>query len=495
MRSEPFLVRVPQITDNDAVLLVTDVLVAEGDRVEEGQTLAVVETSKAASELTAPCAGFVRGLDFERGREYSIGHPICHLTEAVDSPLPERAAPVAAPKAEPTPVSERPSAHVDATPKAQRLAQEFGIDLASLGRERVRSADLIPYLRSESERLAFLALVRHDAAFRNLGSDLKIHIYRQAGFDIGTKVVLEPGVLLVAPKIRIGDGVRIGTNTVIACDAELSIGADTQIGADGDFECVSLTIGSQVRIMEKVKMDLAGGGSGDSGIAIGDRGLVSALCYINGCRPVRLAERVALSPRSMIFTHRFWQNVFEGYDAAFAPVTMERNSWLGAAAQILPGVTVGEGAQIMSGSLVAQSIPAFALAGGIPSQIHKTGLRKALSPERRLAILDQQMARFLDHLTSKGCAVSPEGDRRVAIVGPSGKAYRLVWPAAPRDKAKGTVVIGFDLGDDGGPGLDLARQCVVGVVDRMVDEARDFFRRRGLDFTPHAWTFDRSQPL
>lgn len=48
-------------------------------------------------------------------------------------------------------------------------------------------------------------------------------------------------------------------------------------------------------------------------------------------------------------------------------ITIEDNVWLGIDVIILGGVTIGEGAIIQAGSVVAKSIPKLAIAGGHPA--------------------------------------------------------------------------------------------------------------------------------
>jgi len=52
-------------------------------------------------------------------------------------------------------------------------------------------------------------------------------------------------------------------------------------------------------------------------------------------------------------------------------VVLGRRCWLGANVVILPGVRIGEGAVIAAGAVVTSSIPAFAIAGGVPAKVIK----------------------------------------------------------------------------------------------------------------------------
>jgi len=52
-------------------------------------------------------------------------------------------------------------------------------------------------------------------------------------------------------------------------------------------------------------------------------------------------------------------------------VVIGKRTWLGANVVVLPGVTIGEGAVIAAGSVVSKSIPAWAIAAGVPAKVIK----------------------------------------------------------------------------------------------------------------------------
>ena len=54
-----------------------------------------------------------------------------------------------------------------------------------------------------------------------------------------------------------------------------------------------------------------------------------------------------------------------------ADVVLGRRSWIGANVVVLPGVRIGEGVVIAAGAVVTTSIPAFAIAAGVPAKIIK----------------------------------------------------------------------------------------------------------------------------
>lgn len=51
------------------------------------------------------------------------------------------------------------------------------------------------------------------------------------------------------------------------------------------------------------------------------------------------------------------------------PIRIGRNAWIGSAAIVLPGVTIGEGAVIGAGSIVTRDVPAGATVAGNPARI------------------------------------------------------------------------------------------------------------------------------
>jgi maltose O-acetyltransferase len=51
------------------------------------------------------------------------------------------------------------------------------------------------------------------------------------------------------------------------------------------------------------------------------------------------------------------------------PVRIGRNVWIGAGANILPGVTIGDDALIGAGSVVTRDVPSGAIAFGNPARL------------------------------------------------------------------------------------------------------------------------------
>jgi acetyltransferase-like isoleucine patch superfamily enzyme len=71
--------------------------------------------------------------------------------------------------------------------------------------------------------------------------------------------------------------------------------------------------------------------------------------------------------------HRLWhvrsRVAMSDQEWVESDVRIERRVWLGANVVVLPGVTIGEGAVIAASAVVTHSIPAFAIAGGVPAKV------------------------------------------------------------------------------------------------------------------------------
>jgi len=151
---------------------------------------------------------------------------------------------------------------------------------------------------------------------------------------LGRNVVVDDNCLLDAKGetntgIRIGDGVFVGRNTILSCkngDIELADGAN--IG----FNC-ELFSASRVRV--------------------GARALLAAYTYVIG------GDHDFSDPSKPVLDQ----------SRTSAGVTIGDGAWIGAGAKILDGVTVGDNAVIGAGAVVRESVPASAIAVGIPARV------------------------------------------------------------------------------------------------------------------------------
>ncbi|MFJ2033352.1 2-oxo acid dehydrogenase subunit E2 [Streptosporangium sp. NPDC087985] len=130
-------VRVPKLNNNDAAYLLVEWAAKDGQAVRAGGPLAVLETSKAAEELTAEEDGTLLCL-LEVGAECTPGQVIARLLADGEEPGAEPSSPPAA--ADPAEQEE-----LVVTAPARRLMDERGISMErvrALGKKVIRRTDL-----------------------------------------------------------------------------------------------------------------------------------------------------------------------------------------------------------------------------------------------------------------------------------------------------------------------------------------------------------------
>lgn len=121
-------------------------LVSEGDKVREGDPLCEVETDKVNMEVEATADGVVAGIQYPAGADVPVTNVICYILKPGESPdaisKPEYASAAAGEAAAATPDPAQPvtsaaqktgnGVPVNASPLAIRIAEEHGINLASV---------------------------------------------------------------------------------------------------------------------------------------------------------------------------------------------------------------------------------------------------------------------------------------------------------------------------------------------------------------------------
>ena len=106
---------------------------------------------------------------------------------------------------------------------------------------------------------------------------------------------------------------------------------------------------------------------GTSDLIVGSACVIGPQTMINCDRPVILRFYSAVGPRSILFTHGSFLPVTEGYKAQFGPIELKEKAWVTMNCTIGPGVTVGEGTNVMPGTVVLRSLKPHRLVAGDPA--------------------------------------------------------------------------------------------------------------------------------
>lgn len=104
---------------------------------------------------------------------------------------------------------------------------------------------------------------------------------------------------------------------------------------------------------------------------LGDDVYINAGCAILDCGRVEIGAKSMLGPAVQIYTAIHPVDPVEratGIETT-AAVTLDPNVWIGGAAVLLPGVTVGENAVVGAGSVVVKDVPANCVVVGNPARV------------------------------------------------------------------------------------------------------------------------------
>lgn len=123
--SEAIEVSVPLLNPNEREALVAAIYVSTGERVDAGDVLCSLETTKSTAEVVATREGYVAGLGVKVGDVLVAGERLCWLAEQADWQPPEPT------PSEPSDDSVIPEG-LRITGPALILAQQVGLDLTSL---------------------------------------------------------------------------------------------------------------------------------------------------------------------------------------------------------------------------------------------------------------------------------------------------------------------------------------------------------------------------
>jgi acetyltransferase-like isoleucine patch superfamily enzyme len=149
--------------------------------------------------------------------------------------------------------------------------------------------------------------------------------------QLGPNCVIEAGVLIFHPEnVYLGSNVYVGHQTILKgyYKNQLRVGDETWIGQQCFFHAGGgIEIGNQVGIGPGVKILTSAHGEGGRQVAIYNA-------------PVE-----------------------------FKPVVVEDHADIGVGAILLPGVTVGRGAQVGAGSVVTEDVPAYHVVAGVPARV------------------------------------------------------------------------------------------------------------------------------
>lgn len=110
-----------------------------------------------------------------------------------------------------------------------------------------------------------------------------------------------------------------------------------------------------------------------SGVMVGDNCHFNFGCYLVGMGGISIGDRCLFGPDVKIISANHKINNAEipiiGQGHELREVNIGNDVWVGAAAIILPGVRIGDGAVIGAGSVVTKSVENFKVVAGNPAKV------------------------------------------------------------------------------------------------------------------------------
>jgi acetyltransferase-like isoleucine patch superfamily enzyme len=106
-------------------------------------------------------------------------------------------------------------------------------------------------------------------------------------------------------------------------------------------------------------------------ISIGKNVFINHACSFLDMGGITIEDNVLLGPKVNLVTENHPAAPSDRRALVCKPILIKQNAWIGAAATILPGVTVGENAIVAAGAVVSKDVPANTIVGGIPAKIIK----------------------------------------------------------------------------------------------------------------------------
>jgi acetyltransferase-like isoleucine patch superfamily enzyme len=107
-------------------------------------------------------------------------------------------------------------------------------------------------------------------------------------------------------------------------------------------------------------------------ITIGKRVYINHGCTFLDMGGITLEDDVLIGPKVNLVTENHPLDPSDRRALISKPIVVKRNAWIGAAATILPGVTIGENSVVAAGAVVSKDVEPNTIVGGVPAKVLRT---------------------------------------------------------------------------------------------------------------------------
>ena len=107
------------------------------------------------------------------------------------------------------------------------------------------------------------------------------------------------------------------------------------------------------------------------GITIGHKVFINHGCMFMGHGAIGIGDEAMIAPKVNLITTGHPVDPETRRSVTVAPITIGTNVWIGVAATVLPGVTIGKDAVVAAGAVVTHDVPPRSLVAGVPAKVIK----------------------------------------------------------------------------------------------------------------------------
>jgi sugar O-acyltransferase (sialic acid O-acetyltransferase NeuD family) len=356
----PIPILVPLLNANEPEARLVTVHVKDGQPVKRGDVLFTIETTKAAADIEAPEAGFIR-LQAQPGETLAVGEPLAFITLTPDEYV-EQAAP-ANPSLDALQASStvQPVGGLRITRPARLLAESLGIDLSTLPTDRLVTesvlreigthASLPDNLQKTNSAMVIYGAGGHAKAVMEMAQ--AIGAFRIAGIIddnaalTGTFVLGIPvlGTREILPQLY-SEGIRLAANGVGGIiDINIRVKLFERLSESG----FTFPILRHPRASVEASAQIFDGVQVFANAYVGSSSCLHERCMVNTGAVVshdcEIGSYAHIAPGAMLAGH----------------VHVGQKALVGMGVTTAIGVTIGSGARIGNGAILLADVPARAI--------------------------------------------------------------------------------------------------------------------------------------
>ena len=107
-------------------------------------------------------------------------------------------------------------------------------------------------------------------------------------------------------------------------------------------------------------------------IRLGKNVFINHACSFLDIGGITVEDDVLIGPNVSLVTENHPIDPSDRKTVLLKPIVIKRNAWIGAAATILPGVTIGENAIVAAGAVVSRDVATNTVVAGVPAKVVRT---------------------------------------------------------------------------------------------------------------------------